>query len=112
MSLRKGGVRLNSVNLVGKVLDEVNISKRGEYDVATTRIQVLTEYKNYDGQNPEINIPIVLWEPLQRHAPFNIKPGHYVAIRGHLNSFEYPVDDGSMRCRLEVFVNRITIIPN
>ena len=102
---------MNSVILVGKVLDDFIITKRGDYEVANTRIQVLTGYKNYDGQMPEENIPVTLWEPLQRHPVDVIKAGDYVVIRGHIHSFEFSQDDGTRKHILDICVDKMTMVP-
>lgn len=101
---------MNQVVLVGKIADDVTILKIGDYEVATTRISIQSDYKNSEGKYIISEYPVLFWDPLKQFALDYLKKNIFVSIRGHLRVFEYVTEEGERKSILDIIADKVNFV--
>lgn len=106
----KGGFMLNTVMLVGRLAQDVEV-KKTETGKEVTRISLAVNrsFKNPDGIYEVDFIECVLWDGLAKNINEYCKKGDTVGIRGRLQVSYYEKDDIKRKV-VDVIVERMTFL--
>lgn len=106
----KGGIMVNSVMLVGRLAQDIELKKlESGKEVINVALAVPRSFKNPDGVYEADFFDCVLWEGLAKNASEYCKKGDTVGIRGRLQTDVYEVD-GVKRKNVQIIVEKLTFL--
>lgn len=106
----KGGIMVNSVMLVGRLAQDIELKKlESGKEVINVALAVPRSFKNPDGVYEADFFDCVLWEGLAKSASEYCKKGDTVGIRGRLQTDVYEVD-GVKRKAVQIIVEKLTFL--
>jgi single-strand DNA-binding protein len=107
----KGGIMVNSVMLVGRLAQDIEVKKlESGKEVTKVALAVPRTFKNPDGVYETDFFDCILWEGLAKNASEYCKKGDTVGVRGRLQTSTYELDDKTKRKVVEVIVEKLTFL--
>ncbi len=107
----KGGIMVNSVMLVGRLAQDVEVKKlESGKEVTKVGLAVPRSFKNPDGIYETDFFDCILWEGLAKNASEYCKKGDTVGVRGRLQTSNYETDDGVKHKAVEIIVEKLTFL--
>jgi single-strand DNA-binding protein len=106
----KGGIMVNSVMLVGRLAQDIEIKKLDSgREVTKVGLAVPRSFKNPDGVYETDFFDCILWEGLAKNASEYCKKGDTVGVRGRLQTSTYELE-GVKRKAVEIIVEKLTFL--
>ena len=106
----KGGIRLNTVMLVGRLAQDIEVKKLDSgKDVTRVSLAVNRGYKNAEGIYETDFFDCVLWDGLALNASDYCKKGDVVGVRGRLQTSYYEKDNVKHKV-IDVIVEKLTFL--
>lgn len=110
MMKKKGGIMLNSVMLVGRIAQDIELQTlESGKEVTNVCLAVNRGYKNPDGLYETDFIDCVLWEGLAKNIHEYCHKGDTIGVRGRIQTSSYE-KDGIKRKAVDVLVDKITFL--
>ena len=106
----KGGIMVNSVMLVGRLAQDIEIKKLDSgKEVTKVGLAVPRSFKNPDGLYETDFFDCILWDGLAKNASEYCKKGDTVGVRGRLQTSTYEVDNIKRKV-VEIIVEKLTFL--
>lgn len=101
---------LNSVNLIGRIANEIEVKELEKGKVTTISVAVPRSYKNKDGEYETDFIECTIWNELAGRVKEFCKKGDLIAIAGRLSTETYSDKEGNNRKAYKVIVEKVTFL--
>ena len=104
---------MNSVNLYGRICNDLELSKAGKGKDAASyvRFQIaVADGVDKEGERKTQFIPCVAWNSTAETLCDYMKKGNRVALEGRINIQSYETEDGDKRSSFQITVLRVHFV--
>ena len=103
---------MNSVNLVGRVVRDIELKYTGNGTaVANFTVAVDRRFKNAEGEYEADFIDVVVWRQSAEFASKYFKKGEPIAIQGSIQTRNYENNEGRKVYVTEVVADNVSFVP-
>ena len=101
---------LNQAVLVGRIVQEPELTNTEKGKVTHITLAVPRSYKNSDGEYDTDFINCTLWKGIAENTVEYCKKGDLVGVKGRIQSSNYEDKDGNKRYAIEVIAEKVTFL--